>query len=95
MRLQPGKCMFRSSTVRYCGHVLTENGLKVDWDKVKAVSNMNKPTNREELRRFLGLVAYVAKFLLGHVMFLLRCESFFVKSQYGHGLQRRTKPSSV
>ena len=27
VRLQPGKCMFRSSTVRYCGHVLTENGL--------------------------------------------------------------------
>ena len=27
---------------------------------------MNKPTNREELRRFLGLVAYVAKFLPGH-----------------------------
>ena len=63
VRLQPEKCMFRSSTVRYCGHVLTENGPKVDWDKVKAVSNMNKPTNREELRRFLGLVAYVPKFL--------------------------------
>ena len=26
-RLQPGKCTFRSSAVRYCGHVLTESGL--------------------------------------------------------------------
>lgn len=43
VRLQPGKCMFRSNTVRYCGHLLTESGLQMDRTRVKAVSDMNVP----------------------------------------------------
>ena len=39
--------------------------MRVDQDKVRAVLEMNWPTNKEELLRFLGMVAYVAKFLPG------------------------------
>lgn len=63
VKLQPLKCVFRRQEVTYYGHVISDLGVKPDENKVKAISEMKPPTNREELRRLLGLVAYVAKFL--------------------------------
>ena len=81
MHLQPGKCTFRLSAVRCYGHVLTESELPVEQDKVKAVLEMNKPTNKEKLRRFLGMVAHVAKFLPGQAQVAAPCENLCVKRQ--------------
>ena len=45
------------------GHVLTSEGLQPDPDKIKAVSNMPKPTCKQETLSLLGFVNYLAKFL--------------------------------
>lgn len=66
MQLQPTKRRFRSSRVRYYGHVLNGTGVKVDEDYLRATSEMKRPESQEEVRRFLGLAAYVAKFIPGH-----------------------------
>ena len=50
-------------SVDYVGHVLCEEGLKPGVSKVRAISEMPVPQNREELGRFLGMVTYVSKFL--------------------------------
>jgi len=45
------------------GHILSEDGLKIDNDKVKSILNMKAPKNVKELKTFLGMVNYTAKFL--------------------------------
>ena len=45
------------------GHRITKDGLHSDPEKVKATTEMEAPTNIDELRRFLGMVNYLAKFL--------------------------------
>ena len=65
VRLQPSKCKFRCSEVHYYGHGLNGSGVTVDDNRVKAILDMKQPENAEELRRFMGLVAYVSKFLPG------------------------------
>ena len=45
------------------GHKVTSNGLHSDPGKVKAIKEMLEPTNLPELRRFLGCINYMAKFL--------------------------------
>ena len=47
----------------FIGHILTPDGLKPDPKKVEAISDMPHPTDVQSLRRFLGMVNYLAKFL--------------------------------
>ena len=39
--------------VRYFGHLLTDNGLKPDPDKVKTIQSIKLPTAKSELKTFL------------------------------------------
>ena len=45
------------------GHELTNEGIKVDPQKAKAILEMPKPTNVEEVQCLNGFVNYLAKFL--------------------------------
>ena len=49
--------------VRFMGHLITSEGLKVDPEKVEAIVEMPAPTDVKGLKRFLGMVNYLAKFL--------------------------------
>lgn len=47
----------------YLGHVISRDGLKPDPNKIAAIKVMKSPTNQKELKRFLGMVSYLSKFL--------------------------------
>ena len=49
----------------YLGHVISPDGIKPDQNKITAVQSMASPTNISELKRFLGMVSYLSKFLPG------------------------------
>jgi len=51
--------------VVFMGHRITKDGLQVDPEKVEAITNMTAPTNITELRRFIGMTNYLARFLPG------------------------------
>ena len=38
------------------GHIVSDQGLKPDPDKIKAIINMLTPQDKEGVRRFLGLI---------------------------------------
>ena len=63
LKLNLQKCLIRQPEVAYIGHRLTPEGLKPDPSKVTAVHNMPTPLNKEDLKRFLGFVTYLAKFI--------------------------------
>ena len=46
----------------YLGHILTENGLKPDPEKVNAILKMPKPDNVESVRRLLGMANYLSRY---------------------------------
>ena len=47
------------------GHVITNQGLTPDPDKVQAVDEMPRPTCKKELATLLGFANYLSKFLPG------------------------------
>ena len=55
--------VFRMSKLRYMGHELSEKGLSVDNSKVIAALKCAPPKSASELRSFLWLAQYCAKFL--------------------------------
>ena len=63
LRLNLAKCLFLKPSIEYLGHVIDQEGLHPTKDKVRAIKEAPTPKNLTELRSFLGLVNYYAKFL--------------------------------
>lgn len=61
--LNPDKLKLRNKSVTFMGHVLTNEGIKIDPDKAKAIRDMPKPADIEGVQRLNGFVNYLAKFL--------------------------------
>ena len=57
------KLVFRQAKVKYMGHVLTDQGIQPDPEKVQGIMEMPAPSNVAELRTFLGSINYLAQFL--------------------------------
>ena len=49
--------------MEYLGHVISVEGLHQSPKKVQAITEMPKPQDITQLRAFLGMVQYYAKFL--------------------------------
>ena len=64
LRLKKSKCYIQQSEVKFHGHVFSQDGLKTDPEKVRAIVEMPRPTDKAGVRRLLGMVNYVNKFIL-------------------------------
>ena len=63
LRLKREKCSFCVPEVEYLGHIISAAGLKPSPRKIKAIVDAPQPTKVSELKSFLGLISYYAKFL--------------------------------
>ena len=63
LKLHPEKCKFGQSRVEYLGHVISEEGISPNPDKVKAVCEFPVPTLVKGVRQFLGMASYYRLFM--------------------------------
>ena len=63
LKLNFEKVRVRKQQVRYVGHIISEEGLKPDPEKVRAMKDMPPPEMKEDVCRFLGSIQYLAKFI--------------------------------
>ena len=63
IKLSPNKCSLFMKRVRYVGHIVSEDGIEPDDDKIVKVKEWPRPTKAEDVRRFLGFVGYYRKFI--------------------------------
>ena len=63
LRLKMERCKFMKTSVEYLGYRVDMNGLHAIDKKVDAIRNAPKPENQQQLRSFLGMVNYYAKFV--------------------------------
>ena len=56
---------FFQKRVCFLGYILSERGVLVDPEKVRAVKRMKKPFSKKVVRALLGLVDYYRKFIPG------------------------------
>lgn len=63
LTLNREKCKIGVDSVTYMGHMLTREGLRVTDTRIRAVTDMDDPRDKTELKRFLGMVNFVGKFI--------------------------------
>jgi hypothetical protein len=57
------KCLFGVKELDFFGHQLSDKGIDVTRDKVAAILNARTPENVGEVRSFMGLVTFCARFI--------------------------------
>jgi hypothetical protein len=63
LMLNTEKCLLRQSQLRYLGHVIDKEGIRPDTAKIEAITHLEKPKNVSDLRRMLGMIHYLGRYV--------------------------------
>lgn len=61
--LNDEKALTKLKQIEFLGHVINAEGIRPDPEKIRAITEMTKPTDVPGVRRFCGLVQYLSRFL--------------------------------
>ena len=92
LAIKKEKCQFGQTQIKYLGHIICQNGVNVDLEKIKAMMEWPKPATIKALRGFLGLTGYYQKFIAGYgkivapLTYMLRKKCFFLVSKSGRSI---------
>ncbi|KAF2898104.1 hypothetical protein ILUMI_08070 [Ignelater luminosus] len=57
------KCDFFVPELKYLGHIIDKNGIRPDEELLKAITFAPRPTNKTELKSYLGLINFYCHFV--------------------------------
>ena len=63
LKLNKSECEFGLNQLKHCGHIFSDKGVKADPSNIEVITNMPTPESPADLRKFLGIVQYLAKFV--------------------------------
>ena len=63
MKLNLTKCAFGVSTRKFLGFIVNNRGIEANPDKIKAVIDMQPPSNTKESQRLYGRIAALCHFV--------------------------------
>ena len=63
MKLNPTKCAFGVSTEKFLGFIINSRGIEENPDKIKAVLDMQPPSNTKEIQCLTGRIAVLSRFI--------------------------------
>ena len=63
LKLKPTKCVFLKEEVKYLGHIVSNQGVSADPDKLLKVQTWPVPQSTKDVQQFLGLANYYRRFI--------------------------------
>ena len=63
MKLNPKKCVFGVPAGKLLGFIVSERGIEVNPEKIKAILNITRPTCLKDVQRLAGSAAAVSRFI--------------------------------
>ena len=57
------KCSFYQGRIQYLGHIISEEGVIVDHEKIRAIMEWTTPKNVSKVISFMGLDGYYRRFV--------------------------------
>ena len=52
LKLNPDKCKWFATEIKLLGHIVDQNGIRMDMEKIRAIQERKPPTNVKELQSF-------------------------------------------
>ena len=74
LRLNPKKCTFEVTSGKLLGFMVSQKGIEVNPDKIKAIEEMKPPRTKKVIQGFLGRIQYISKFI---AQLTITCEPIF------------------
>lgn len=63
LKLKKEKCSLRQSQLPFLGHLIDQSEVRPDPGKVEAISKLSPPTTVQELKRVLGKINYLGRYI--------------------------------
>lgn len=63
LKIQLDKCEFLKKETEFLGHIIAEDGVKPNPEKIDKIMNWPIPKNDKEIKQFLGLAGYYRRFI--------------------------------
>ena len=93
LKIKPGKCEFFKKSVKFLGHIVSEDGIKTSPEYVESVSNYPTPTSPKDIERFLGLAGFYRRFIKDYSAIAQPLSELLEGRQTGRGKKQKRKPS--
>ena len=61
--MSPSKCHLFKKQIKYLGHIISEDGIAVDPDKISCVKEWPVPKTVSEVQRFVGFTSFYRRFV--------------------------------
>ena len=95
LKLKPSKCEFFKTKVKYLGHVVSQDGVETDPDKISALSTWPVPTNIKTLRSYLGFTGYYRRFIKDYAKIVKPLNDLLVGHPTQKPVSKKRKRKSV
>ena len=63
LKINPDKCNWFATEIKLLGHIVDQNGIRMDMAKIEAIVDRKAPFNVKNLQSFLGATNYYRKFI--------------------------------
>lgn len=63
IKFNKDKLQYRLTTVKYLGHIISENEIACDPDRAQAINKIEPPKNKKDLQKLLGMINYVRSYV--------------------------------
>ncbi len=61
--IKPSKTHFGANSIKFLGHIISENEIKPDEENVNKIRQIPVPKNKKDVQRLLGLLNYYRRFI--------------------------------
>lgn len=81
LKIQLDKCEFMRRETEFLGHIITQDGIKPDPEKIKKIVDWKLPENQKEIKQFLGLSGYYRRFIKDYSKIVKPMTKYLKKDQ--------------
>jgi len=68
LKIKADKCVFAANSIKFLGHEISEEGIRQDPDKLRALLQLPEPADAKGVKRALGMFSYYRKFVPNFAM---------------------------
>ena len=63
LKLKTNKCFFAKQSIKFLGHIISQEGIKPSPGKIEVIEQIRPPKNQKNIKQFLGMAGFYRKFI--------------------------------